>query len=330
MESWKKMILIAFAITVLIIAGTTIYFQYFAKRRVMISTTTSLHHTGLLDAIEKVFEKKYPIDLNFIPVGTGIAIQHAKNGDVDIILVHSPTLEKFFLEEGFGVCRKIIAYNFFAIVGPETDPAGTNGTSPTEALKRIAEYGKNEKVRTWISRGDNSGTHWKERSLWQMAGYNWTELSKESWHVDAGSDMGSTLMKAEYFSAYTLTDMGTYLTYYTQRLVKLKPLVTQRQELLNVYSVIAVNKARHPHVNFEGAINFTKFLISAEGQQLIENYGKDEYGQSLFHGAVELLNEDPTSQIAQWIRDYAFFNGSECPPEYGDNHPELYGERNLN
>ena len=164
-----------------------------------------------------------------------------------------------------------------------------------------------------------------------MAGYNWTEMSKESWYVDAGSDMGSTLMKAEHFSAYTLTDMGTYIAYYTQmRLVKLKTLVTQGQELLNVYSVIVVNKARHPRVNFEDAINFTKFLISAEGQQLIENYSKDEYGQSLFHSVVELLNEDPTSQIAQWIRDYAFFNDSECPPEYRDNHPELYGERNLN
>ncbi len=325
MSPLGKMITLAFTITVLIIATTTIYFQYFAKRRLMISTTTSLDDTELLDAIKEAFEAKHSVVLNFIPVGTGVAIQQAKNGDVDVTLVHSPSLEKTFLEEGYGVCRKIIAYNFFTIVGPETDPAGIEGLNTTEASKQIAAYGNQTTSILWVSRGDNSGTHQKEKSLWKKAGFNWTELSMKSWYASVGSGMGATLLKAEEFSAYTLSDVGTYLKYSKEGLISLKTLVTEEQELLNVYSVLAVNQTLHQHVNFEDAIVFIKFLISEECQQLIENYGKDEYGQSLFHGAVQPLEQNSSSQITQWIGDYAFIRDSECPPEYRDGHPELYG-----
>ncbi len=327
MNEWLKLIAVASVLTILILSGSIIYHQYFIRKKLVISTTTSLYDTGLLDKIEEKIEKKYTlIDVNFIPTGTGIAIEQAKRGDADIILVHSPTLEKYFLEEGFGVCRKIIAYNFFAIVGPETDPAEINGANPLEALNAIVNYGRsNPTSYVWVSRGDYSGTHTKEKSLWQMIGYNMTEISKESWYRNDGGGMGQTLMKADYFSAYTLTDVGTYLVYYNQKMVKLKLLVTQGQELLNVYSVIAVNPTKHPYTNFETAISFIKFLVSTEGQQLIEDYGKDMYGQSLFYGAVELLRMEPTSLIAQWIREYAFIDDSECPPEYRNTHPELYG-----
>lgn len=325
MSPLGKMITLAFTITVLIIAATTIYFQYFAKKRLMISTTTSLYDTELLDAIKEAFEAKHPVVLNFIPVGTGVAIQHAKNGDVDVTLVHSPSLEKTFLEEGYGVCRKIIAYNFFTIVGPETDPAGIKGLNTTEASKQIAAYDNQTTSILWVSRGDNSGTHQKEKSLWKKAGFDWTELSAKSWFASVGSGMGATLLKAEEFSAYTLSDVGTYLKYSKEGLISLKALVTEEQELLNVYSVLAVNQTLHQHVNFEDAIVFIKFLISEECQQLIENYGKDEYGQSLFHGAVQPLKQNSSSQITQWIEDYAFFRDSECPPEYRGGHPELYG-----
>jgi len=305
-------------------AGTTYYLRASMRERVIISTTSSLYDTGLLNAVETRFEAEYPIDLNFISVGTGIAIQHAQRGDADIILVHSPTDELGFLTGGTGVNRKIFAYNFFTIVGPEKDPAQIRNSTPFQALSKIVESGRNGTAK-WVSRGDNSGTHAKEKSLWTDAGFDWKTLAKESWYINAGSVMGETLKKADYFSAYTLADMGTYLKYYNDGLISLKVLVERQKDLLNVYSAIAVNKTLHPRVNFDGAIALMKFLISDEGQQIIEQYGKNEYGQSLFYPAVQLLKENTDPTIAQWIREYAFFNGSECPPEYRKGYPELYG-----
>jgi len=321
-----KTIAIASAVTVVIIAGTLIYFQFFVKRRLMISTTTSLYDTGLLDEIEKAYEAKYLVDLNFISVGTGIAIQHAQKGNVDLTLVHSPSLEKDFLTQGYGVCRKIIAYNFFTVVGPSSDPANVRGLNVTTAFKKIAAYGRNQtSIKVWVSRGDNSGTHTKEQSLWKSAGFNYTLVSAESWYASGGGKMGETLLKAEQFSAYTLADTGTYLKYSKEGRITLEDFITEEKALLNVYSVIIVNQTRHSHVKFDDAIAFTKYLISEEGQQLIENYGKNDYGQSLFYGAVQPLKQSPPSQIIQWIKDYAFIDGVECPSQYIDGHHELYG-----
>jgi len=321
------MLIISAIATALIIGGTLAYVKYFFRTRLLVSTTTSLYDTKLLDEIEKIFEAQYSIDLQFISVGTGIAIQQAQNGDVDVTLVHSPSLEKTFLEGGYGVCRKIIAYNFFTIVGPQSDPAGIEGSNVTEALKKIAAYGESQSGWAFVSRGDGSGTHSKEQSLWKAAGYNYTLISQESWYASASGGMGETLLKAEEFSAYTLSDIGTYLKYQKDGRISMKAIITEEYSLLNVYSVIAVNQTRHQHVNFNDAITFIKFLVSDECQQLIEDYGKNDYGQSgrLFHGAVQLLEQNPSPQIAQWIKQYAFFEGSECPQQYRDGHPELYG-----
>jgi tungstate transport system substrate-binding protein len=324
MKTWIKMIIAAATITVTIVAGTLIYFQYFTRKRLMISTTTSLYDTGLLDEIEKAYEAKYFVDLNFISVGTGIAIQHAQSGDVDLTLVHSPSLEKDFLTQGYGVCRKIIAYNFFTVIGPATDPAGIEGSNVTAALKKIVTYGR-QAGRIWVSRGDGSGTHTKEQSLWKSAGFNYTLVSAESWYASGGGKMGETLLKAEQFSVYTLADTGTYLKYLKDGRITLEAFMTEEKDLLNVYSVMAVNQTLHPQAKFDDAITFIKYLISDEGQQLIENYGKNDYGQSLFYGAVQLLRQNSTSQIVQWIKSYAFIDEAECPPQYIDGHPELYG-----
>jgi tungstate transport system substrate-binding protein len=161
--------------------------------------------------------------------------------------------------------------------------------------------------------------------LWTASDFNWETLSKESsWYVNAGSGMGATLKIAEQMSAYTLADMGTYLKYYKEGLISLKMLVSQGKELLNVYSAIAVNPTLHPDVNFKGAMTFIKFLISEEGQQIIEQYGKDTYGQSLFYPAVKLLRENTDLEMVDWIREFAFFDGYECPPEYRMNYEDLY------
>ena len=319
---WVALLVVAIIASV---AATSYYLKPSAQERLIVSTTTSLYDTGLLDSIEAAFEAKYPIDVNFISVGTGIAIQHAQRGDADLILVHSPSDEKTFLTGGTGVNRKIIAYNFFAIVGPESDPAQIRDTSPLEALDKIAEKGRSGSDKLWVSIGDNSGTHTKEKSLWSAAGFNLTTLTKESWYVSAGSGMGETLKKADYFGAYTLADLGTYLKYEKDGLIASVVLVEQDKDLLNVYSAIAVNQTLHPNVNFNGATTFMKYLLSDEGQRIIEDFGKDEYGQSLFYPAVRLLKENTDAAIADMIRNYAFFNGSECPTEYRKGYPELYG-----
>lgn len=305
------------------VAGAAYYMATSTRERLVISTTTSLYDTLLLDVIEDQFEAEYPIDLYFISVGTGLAIKHAQRGDADMILVHDPSKERAFLENGHGICRKIIAYNFFAIVGPEADPAEINGLLSPQALREIVHAGRLGQAK-WVSRGDDSGTHAKEKGLWNDAGLNWTELREEEWYIEAGPGMGTTLQISEQFSAYTLADMGTYLKYRKDNIITLKELVTQGEELLNVYSGIAVNKSMHLEINFDGAISFLEFLVSERGQQIIKDYGKDHYGQSLFYPTVELLKENTEPATVQWIKNYAFFDGYECPPQYQNGHPELY------
>jgi len=244
-----------------------------------------------------------------------------------MLLVHSPSQETKFLQDNYGVNRKIIAYNFFQIVGPNNDPAQIEGLSITDALSKIVSEGKNTRA-VWVSRGDNSGTHIKEKVLWKAAGFDYASLRDERfWFKETGSGMGKTLIAANELKAYTLTDIGTFLAYSedTSNLVpNLKALVSQEAELINVYSAIAVNQTTNSNANFEAATTFTRFLISEEGQQMIENYGISTYGQPLFYPAVDVLKIN-TEPVAQMIKDYAYFDGSECPPQYRCGYPELYG-----
>ncbi len=311
-------------VAIISVAGTTFFIGDASKKKLVVSTTTSLYDTELLDTIEDHFETKYPtIDVYFISVGTGLAITHAQRGDADIILVHAPSNELSFLENGYGICRKIVAYNFFAIVGPGTDPANIEDSTPKQALSKIVNAGRNKEAQ-WVSRGDDSGTHVKEKGFWTSAGFNWTLLREEEWYLEAGAGMGKTLQVAENLDAYTLADMGTYLKYQKGGIITLKTLVAQGEELLNVYSAIAGNSTKHPHINVDDAITFIKFLISEKGQEIIAKFGIDVYGQSLFYPAVNLIEQNTDQTIVRWIKDYAFFNGYECPPEYWNNHPELY------
>lgn len=323
MEKTETLIVALILATVVSVAGIVVYMKVTAKERLRISTTTSLYDTGLLEAIRNQYETKRPIDLQIISRGTGLAVKLAQDGDADMILVHAPSEELPFLTQGYGVCRKIIAYNFFAIVGPEADPAKIQELTTLEALTKVVEAGRYGRA-MWVSRGDESGTHIKEKELWKAAGFAWEDLRSEtSWYVEAGKGMGGTLILASERSAYTIADMGTYLSHSAAGFITLKVLISQGEELLNVYSAIAVNQTRHPHTNFDGAINFIEFLVSDEGQQLIGDYGKDEYGQPLFYPAVKLLQGN-NGPVADSIREYAFFNGTECPVEHRNGHPELY------
>jgi len=323
MEKTETLIAALILAAIISVAGTIIYMKATTKETLKISTTTSLYDTGLLETIRKQYQTNHPTEIQIISRGTGLALKLAQDGDTDMILVHAPSKEQLFLQEGHGVCRKIIAYNFFAIVGPETDPAKIKELPTLEALTKIVEAGRNRQA-TWISRGDESGTHIKEKELWSAAGFTWENLRTEtSWYIEANKGMGGTLILASERSAYTLTDMGTYLSHSASNLITLEVLISYGEELLNVYSAIAVNQTKHPHTNFDDAIDFIKFLTSNEGQQIISDYGKDKYGQPLFYPAVKLLQEN-NDPIANSIRQYAFFNGTECPAEYRNGHPELY------
>jgi tungstate transport system substrate-binding protein len=325
LKAWQKILIAAALATVIVIAGTIVYFDYFARRRLRISTTTSLYDTGLLDEIKSTYEATHNIDIHIISAGTGIALQQASAGDADIVLVHAPSQELTFLENGYGVCRKIIAYNYFTIVGPSADPARITGENATEALKKIFAYGREHSDQTiWVSRGDNSGTFSKETSLWTAAGYNQTEISSESWYATTGAGMANTLNVANQKGAYTLSDIGTYLSLYKPGTIQLKSIIAGGKSLLNVYSVMAVNPAKVSNVSFNDAIDFIKWLVSDTGQQVIDNYAVAEYSQHLFYGAVQALKNGSPQPDVSWIQSYAYFNDTECPAQWRDDHPELY------
>jgi tungstate transport system substrate-binding protein len=234
------------------------------------------------------------------------------------------------------VNRKIIAYNFFTIVGPADDPAQIEGKTATEALSNIVVYGRNMPdqsgtTQIWVSRGDNSGTNSKEKSLWTAAGYDYTELATEPWFASAGQGMGATLTVANQKNAYTLSDIGTYLKFSTRGTIGSEALVLEEQSLLNVYSVMVVNTATvqanqtiHESINYNDAMDFIQYMISPATQQLINDFGKDTYGQPLFYEAVQPLKENAPQPIVSWIQDYAFFDGSECPPLYRNGYTDLY------
>jgi tungstate transport system substrate-binding protein len=325
-------IAVAVIVIAVVLAGTGYYVywsQIQGKETLTISTTTSLYDTGLLDLIKERYEQDNPnVILAFISAGTGIAITHAKNGDADMILVHSPSQEYAFMNESYGVNRKIFAYNYFTIVGPSTDVAGINQTNPITALQMIYGYGHAHNTSLWVSRDDLSGTNSKEISLWTSAGYNYTELKDEPWFVSSGQGMGSTLNVADEQSLYTLSDIGTFLKYRADGLITLDQLVGEGQELLNVYSAIAVNSTTVTSVKFALAMDFLQWIVGETAQQLIADYGVADYGQGLFFPAVDILKNEAPAQIFGWIRDYAFFNEGgtlyECPPDWRIGNYGLY------
>ncbi len=228
-------------------------------------------------------EAQNNVDLLITSQGTGKAIELAKKGDADVLLVHSPSQELAFLEGGNGLNRRSFASNYFLIIGPASDPAGIKGMTPENAFKTILTKGKGGDTKViFVSRGDGSGTHSAEQNIWKAAGYTYaTDVQKSgAWYVEAGKGMGDTLQMASEKGAYTLTDEGTYLAYKNN--LKLDPIVTQGASLLNIYSAMAVLTSKQPVEKITMANDFINFLISPQTQQDIADYGKDKYGKSLF------------------------------------------------
>jgi tungstate transport system substrate-binding protein len=242
------------------------------QERLRVATTTSLYDTGLWSYLEPMFEKEYGVELDIIAAGTGIALEYGRRGDVDVITVHSKSRELAFVADGYGQKRVPFAYNYFLIVGPADDPAGIAGLSPEEAFQKLAG-GDGE----FVSRGDDSGTHGKEKAIWQAAGFDYEDIRQAGqWYIEAARGMGPTLLMASEKQAYTLTDMGTFLSY--QGEIDLVPVVDSGAILLNVYSAVVCTNGK----SAEMAANLVAFLTSSEIQQLIGDYGVAEYGLALF------------------------------------------------
>ena len=236
----------------------------------MLSTTTSVDATGLLDVLADEFKKETGIALKWVAVGTGAALKLARDGNADVVIVHARKLEDEFLRDGFGVNRRVIARNYFMIVGPLDDPARVSGAaSAAEALSRIKAAGA-----TFVSRGDRSGTHIRELDLWSLAG---GKPGKN--YLDTGQGMAQTLQVAAERRGYTLTDTATF--YGLAGLAGLVPVYENSPELENIYAVIAVNPARVPSARYDEAMAFVAFLTSPRGQKLIGEF-RGKAGRTLF------------------------------------------------
>jgi len=248
-----------------------------AQERLRVASSSRLYDTGLWALLEPKFEDKYDVELDVLYANTGIAIEYGKRGDVDVIAVHDKARELTFIEEGYGTTRNVFAYNYFVIAGPESDPLGLKEMSPEEAFKKLA----NSKTAKFVSRGDDSGTHSKEKAIWKAAGFVYDDIKKSGdWYVEAGRGMGPTLVMAGELQAYTLSDIGTFLAYKSD--TKLVPIVEKGSIMLNVYSVIPVNPQKITTVKNELAQKLADFMVSEEVQKMIGDYGVKDYGRSLF------------------------------------------------
>ena len=242
------------------------------SHNIILSTTTSTQDSGLLDVLVPLFEKQTGYSVKTVSVGTGQALALAAKGDADVVLVHAPDLEKKYVAEGKLLNRRLVMYNDFVIIGPKDDRAKVRSIkSAASALKAIAQAKVN-----FVSRGDNSGTHLLEKSLWKAAGIE----PKGGWYIETGQGMDATLGVANERSAYTITDRGTYLAY--GKRISLPVLVEADRALLNIYSVMEVNPANGPRINSEGGKAFADFMIAPQTQNVIRTFGVEKFGQSLF------------------------------------------------
>jgi len=263
----KKLISCVFVFLFLVSLGAS------AEIRLKLGTTTSVDNAGLLKVLLPPFEQMFNVRVDVIAVGTGKAMELGKNGDVDVLIVHAKEAEEQFIKEGSGVNRREFMFNDFVILGPSSDPAGIKGLKDAvAAMKKIAA-----KKSPFISRGDNSGTHIREKSLWKLAQIN----PSGSWYMEVGQGMEATLQIAHEKRAYTISDRGTYLAFKNK--TDLQILVEgDMARLGNPYSIIAINPAKYKHVNYVYAMALIGWVTSVEGQKIIGNF-KTPSGEVMFH-----------------------------------------------
>lgn len=245
-----------------------------AKKPIILSTTTSTQDSGLLDFLLPIFTEETGIEVKTVAVGTGKALQMGKDGEADVLLVHAKADELKFVEEGHGTERHDVMYNDFILVGPKDKVLPSQDNYPNdiiEGLKAISAHGAR-----FVSRGDDSGTHKKELSIWKVA-----EIEPAGdWYLEAGAGMGDVLKIASEKQGYTITDRATYLS--MKDSLDLEIIIEGDENLLNQYGVIPVNPDKNENINNEGAIEFMNWMLSERGQSLIKEFGVEEYGEPLF------------------------------------------------
>ncbi|MCK8061134.1 MULTISPECIES: extracellular solute-binding protein [unclassified Fusibacter] len=241
-----------------------------AVQSIVLATTTSTDHTGLLDAIIPDFTEKTGIEVKVVAVGTGQALEMGKTGEADVLLVHAKASEVAFVEDGYGIERFDVMYNDFVLLGAEPLPEVYK-----QDINGAFQYLYDESKR-FVSRGDDSGTHKKELAVWKNLGLD----PQGSWYISAGKGMGEVLQMANEMQAYALSDRGTYLS--MKENLDLEVVVEKSSELLNQYGVIAVNTEKNPAVHLAEAQQFVDWILSKETQEKIRTFGVDQFGQPLF------------------------------------------------
>jgi tungstate transport system substrate-binding protein len=241
----------------------------------ILATTTSTQDSGLLDVLIPLFETETGYTVQTVAVGSGQAMKMGEEGNADVLLVHAPASEEAFMQAGFGKDRALVMHNDFILVGPAEDPAGIKDLAVVDALKAITA-----KNATFISRGDDSGTHKAELALWKKAEFD-PRAASPAWYLETGQGMGASLTVASEKGAYILTDRATYLA--SKDNLQLDILVEGDKALLNVYHVITVNPDKWPRVNYEGAVAFSEFITDAATQETIGEFGRDKFGEPLFY-----------------------------------------------
>ncbi len=242
------------------------------SKSVILATTTSTQDTGLLDVLVPIFEQKSGYAVKVISVGTGQALALAAKGDADAALVHAPGLEKKYVAEGKLLNRRLVMYNDFVIIGPKEDPAKIRlAKTARDAMQRIAQSQSR-----FVSRGDNSGTHSLEKTLWSEAQI----VPQGAWYIESGQGMAATLGIANERNAYTITDRGTYLA--LKKRLALPLLLEGDRALLNIYSVMEINPTNGPRINIAGGKALADFMVSPQAQAVIKSFGTEKFGEALF------------------------------------------------
>ncbi len=259
---WRLALGVAALLT---ISGLAVSIQAHPSTAIVLATTTSARDTGLLDYLDPLFTVDTGIQVRYVAVGTGQALDIARRGDADVTMVHAPSLEVPFMQSGDGLCRSAVMYDQFLVVGPLSDPAGIRGlANATEAFRRVWQTQS-----LFFSRADASGTYVKELALWALAGYTPT-TTNDSWYIETGQGMAATLTIASEKGGYTLTDDGTF--YALAASLNLAILASGDPFLFNQYSMIVVNPQTHPTVNAAAALEYARWLTSPRGQTLIADY----------------------------------------------------------
>ena len=251
-----------------------------------LTTTTSTYDTGLLDELNAPFENRYGVTVDTVSQGTGAAIETGRSGDSDVVMVHARSQEDEFMEDGYAINRRDLMFNDFIIIGDPDDPAGISGGD--DAVEAFAQIAESES--TFVSRGDNSGTHTQELEIWDAAGFEAGDLGE--WYQEAGQGMGEVIVQTGQSGGYTLSDRGTYLSMSNETDLEVHvqgPVEGGPEILSNPYGIFAINPAVHDNVNYDLAMAYIGFITSLEGQEIIEEYTVE--GEQLFF--PEAIAEEP-------------------------------------